>query len=128
MQSSSLFCCWKVNVTLLFQEIQRQKIEYQLRIPDEPPPDHPEAVHIVIKLPNGMRLERRFLQDDSLEVTACSVLYLCICICSFYCLLCRMTQYKVAHVQDTYFITCHSCWLSCFPHWVNCLQKSNKCV
>lgn len=49
------------------EEIQRQKIEYQKRIPDEPPSDHPEAVHIVIKLPNGMRLERRFLQSHSLE-------------------------------------------------------------
>lgn len=49
------------------EEIQRKKIEYQMHIPDEPPPNHPEAVHIVIKLPNGMRLERRFLQNHSLE-------------------------------------------------------------
>jgi FAS-associated factor 2 len=59
-----------LNAVPLFQEIQRQKMEYQKRIPDEPPSDHPEAVHIVIKLPNGMRLERRFLQGHSLEVTA----------------------------------------------------------
>jgi FAS-associated factor 2 len=57
-------------ITFFFQEIQRKKIEYQMHIPDEPPPNHPEAVHIVIKLPNGMRLERRFLQNHSLEVTA----------------------------------------------------------
>ncbi|KAJ9584534.1 hypothetical protein L9F63_021144 [Diploptera punctata] len=49
------------------QEIQRQKIEFQKHIPDEPSSDHPDAVHIVIKLPNGTRLERRFLQNHSLE-------------------------------------------------------------
>lgn len=49
------------------EEIQRQKVEFQRHIPDEPTSDHPEAVHIVIKLPNGMRLERRFLQNHSLE-------------------------------------------------------------
>jgi FAS-associated factor 2 len=66
-----------LNVASLFQEIQRQKIEYQKRIPDEPPSDHPEAVQIVIKLPNGMRLERRFLQSHSLEVTAsCTAYYI----------------------------------------------------
>jgi hypothetical protein len=51
-----------------FQEIQRKKIEFQMHIPDEPPADDAEAVHIVIKLPNGMRLERRFLENHSLEV------------------------------------------------------------
>jgi hypothetical protein len=39
-----------------------------MHIPDEPRPDHPEAVHVVIKLPNGMRLERRFMESQSLEV------------------------------------------------------------
>jgi FAS-associated factor 2 len=57
-----------MSVISLFQEIQRQTIEYPMYIPDEPPADHPEAVHIVIKLPTGMRLERRFLQNHSLEV------------------------------------------------------------
>jgi FAS-associated factor 2 len=49
-----------------------------MHIPDEPPPDHPEAVHIVIKLPNGMRLERRFLQNHSLEVTASYITLVCL--------------------------------------------------
>jgi FAS-associated factor 2 len=65
-----------MGIISFFQEIQKQKIEYQIRIPDEPPADHPEAVHIVIKLPNGMRLERRFLQNHSLEVY-------CSCVVSF---------------------------------------------
>ncbi|XP_066992860.2 FAS-associated factor 2 isoform X2 [Anabrus simplex] len=49
------------------EEIQRKKVEYLTYIPDEPSLDHPEAVHIVIKLPDGTRLERRFLQTHSLE-------------------------------------------------------------
>ncbi|XP_063244113.1 FAS-associated factor 2 [Bacillus rossius redtenbacheri] len=49
------------------EEIHKQKVEYLTRIPEEPSPNDANAVHIVIKLPNGLRLERRFLQTDSLE-------------------------------------------------------------
>lgn len=38
-------------------------------MPSEPDVNHPEAVHIVFKLPSGQRLERRFLKSHSLEVT-----------------------------------------------------------
>lgn len=48
-------------------EIQRQKVDYLIRVPDEPPPNNSEAVHVVIKLPDGTRLERRFLRSNSLE-------------------------------------------------------------
>jgi hypothetical protein len=49
------------------EQMQRKKIEYQVHIQDEPPADHPEVVHIAIKLPNGMLIQRRFLHNDSLE-------------------------------------------------------------
>lgn len=37
-------------------------------MPSEPSADNPESVHVVIKLPTGKRLERRFLQSHPLEV------------------------------------------------------------
>jgi hypothetical protein len=35
---------------------------------EEPPADHPHSIRTIIKLPNGTRLERRFLSTDSLSV------------------------------------------------------------
>ncbi|KAJ1522037.1 hypothetical protein ONE63_002355 [Megalurothrips usitatus] len=49
------------------EEIKRQKIELASKVPTEPSADHPESVHVVIKLPTGQRLERRFLQSHPLE-------------------------------------------------------------
>ncbi|KAE8748558.1 hypothetical protein FOCC_FOCC004734 [Frankliniella occidentalis] len=49
------------------EEIQRQKVELACKVPAEPSSDHPESVHVVIKLPTGKRLERRFLQSHPLE-------------------------------------------------------------
>lgn len=48
--------------------IARQKIDFASRVPSEPDSDDPDAVHIVIKLPCGERLDRRFLKTHSLEV------------------------------------------------------------
>ena len=48
--------------------IARQKIELASKIPDEPPVNEPTAVRIVIKLPEGQRLERRFHKSQSLKV------------------------------------------------------------
>ena len=50
------------------ENIARQKIELASEIPDEPPINEPEAVKIVIKLPEGQRLERRFHKCQSLKV------------------------------------------------------------
>lgn len=36
-------------------------------MPSEPDTSHPDAIHVVIKLPNGSRLTRRFLKTHSLE-------------------------------------------------------------
>ena len=38
------------------------------RVPDEPPPSHPECVCVVFKMPDGRRVERRFLHTHTLEV------------------------------------------------------------
>lgn len=50
------------------QAIAREKIECVSKVPSEPDVNHPDAIHIVIKLPCGERLDRRFLKSHSLEV------------------------------------------------------------
>lgn len=49
------------------ETIRRQKIELASEIPEEPNQDDQEAVRIVIKLPEGQRLERRFYKHQSLK-------------------------------------------------------------
>ncbi|CAB3383156.1 Hypothetical predicted protein [Cloeon dipterum] len=49
------------------EEIARLKIELADQIPAEPPTDQANAVHLVIKLPSGGRLERRFLPEHTLK-------------------------------------------------------------
>ena len=39
-------------------------------LPEEPMADDPDAVRVLLKLPNGTRLERRFLKTHSLKVSA----------------------------------------------------------
>jgi FAS-associated factor 2 len=58
------------------ENIARQKIELASEIPDEPPVNEPTAVRIVIKLPEGQRLERRFHKSQSLKVDISSLLTL----------------------------------------------------
>lgn len=50
------------------QQIERLKVELVDRIPEEPNSTHPDAVHLVIKLPSGARLERNFLKTHSVKV------------------------------------------------------------
>ncbi len=47
--------------------IRQLKIELVSEIPEEPDPSHPDALRILIKLPGGQRLERRFLKTQSLK-------------------------------------------------------------
>merc|ERR1712192_112078 len=47
--------------------IQQQKIELASEIPEEPEASDPTAVRVLIKLPGGQRLERRFLKSPSLK-------------------------------------------------------------
>ncbi|TRY63484.1 hypothetical protein TCAL_06854 [Tigriopus californicus] len=49
------------------ERIQRMKIELVSEIPEEPAKEDAEAVRVLIKLPGGQRLERRFLKSDSLK-------------------------------------------------------------
>jgi len=48
-------------------EIARQKLELVSEIPEEPDHSSAEAIRILIKLPEGQRLERRFLSTHSLK-------------------------------------------------------------
>ena len=49
------------------ERIARAKIDCAGRIPPEPDKSSPDVVRIVIKLPEGQRLERRFLKTHSLK-------------------------------------------------------------
>lgn len=49
------------------QSIAQEKINSVTKVPSEPDANHPDAVHVVFKLPSGHRLERRFLKSHSLE-------------------------------------------------------------
>ena len=40
------------------------------RLPTEPEANDPEAIHVMLRMPDGERMERRFLPSDKLEVCA----------------------------------------------------------
>lgn len=48
---------------------ERLKMELVHQVPSEPAEDDKEAISIVFKLPNGMRITRRFLKSNSLNVS-----------------------------------------------------------
>lgn len=50
---------------------ERLKMELVNRVPSEPTEDDNNAISIVFKLPNGMRITRRFLKTNSLNVSCC---------------------------------------------------------
>lgn len=50
-------------------DIENLKIEMATSVPSEPPPDSPNVVNLVFKLPTGLRVERRFLSNHLLEVS-----------------------------------------------------------
>ena len=50
------------------QELVLKKEQIRDQLPQEPDSDHPDKIDVLLKLPNGTRLERRFLITDSLEV------------------------------------------------------------
>lgn len=51
-----------------FQELENQKTQFLDRIPEEPIISNPNCVCISFKMPNGERLERRFLSTHTLRV------------------------------------------------------------
>lgn len=57
------------------EQFAQEKINSLYKIPAEPDALHPDAVHVVFKLPCGSRLERRFLKTHSLE----SIFYFVFC-------------------------------------------------
>ncbi|GBN05568.1 FAS-associated factor 2 [Araneus ventricosus] len=56
-----------IAATSVHKELQRQKIELASQIPEEPPLEHPDTIRLMIKLPAGTRLERRFKREESLK-------------------------------------------------------------
>jgi len=50
----------------LVTNITRQKVQARETLKPEPTPDDPDLIQVVIKLPSGTRLERKFLKTDSL--------------------------------------------------------------
>ena len=52
-----------------FQEREERKNSLRSEIPEEPSTDHSDAIKIVLKLPHGSRIERRFLRTQSLKVS-----------------------------------------------------------
>lgn len=51
----------------MLQEREAKKTELRTQIPEEPPAGHPDAIKIMLKLPHGIRIERRFLRSQSLK-------------------------------------------------------------
>lgn len=51
----------------LKDNIAREKIESVTKVPSEPDANHPDVIHVVFKLPDGTRIDRRFLKSHSLE-------------------------------------------------------------
>ncbi|KAI9576554.1 FAS-associated factor 2 [Glossina fuscipes] len=49
------------------EEIAQLKLDLTERVPTEPPVDATNVISVVFKLPNGARIERRFLHTNSLE-------------------------------------------------------------
>lgn len=48
-------------------KLLRLKVDLASSIPQEPPQNHPDAIRVLIKLPNGTRLERRFVRSVSIK-------------------------------------------------------------
>ena len=46
----------------------QKKTEAREQLASEPDIDDPDAIKIMLKLPNGMRLDRRFRRTDSIKV------------------------------------------------------------
>ena len=58
----------QMYVVYFVQELARKREELSSRLPDEPESSNPDAVRIVVRLPHGERMDRRFLKTDRLQV------------------------------------------------------------
>ena len=50
------------------QEFEIERALRVSRLPEEPEASSPTAVQVLLRLPSGQRLERRFTETDKLEV------------------------------------------------------------
>ena len=50
------------------QEREQRKSELEQELPPEPSPSNPDSIRILLKIPSGSRIERRFLRSQSLKV------------------------------------------------------------
>ena len=57
------------------EEKEQRKDQIRNELPGEPDADDPDVIKIMLKLPNGTRLERRFLKTQSLKVSYDRVLH-----------------------------------------------------
>lgn len=95
---------------------ERVRTELVQQVPSEPADTDPNALDIVFKLPNGMRINRRFLKSDSLSVSLISSLSTrSILIISF-------------HLQDIHnFLFCHPDAPDAFEITQNFPKRVLKC-
>lgn len=50
-----------------FLEQEQKKSELEVQIPPEPASSHPDSIRLLLKIPSGSRIERRFLKTESLK-------------------------------------------------------------
>ncbi|BFZ11435.1 hypothetical protein BsWGS_14473 [Bradybaena similaris] len=49
------------------EERQKEKTYMAGQLPREPAPEHPDCIRVLLKLPSGQRIERRFLRSQSIK-------------------------------------------------------------
>ena len=54
--------------TIFLQNREIRKSEIEKELPAEPEPNHPNSIRLLLRVPSGSRIERRFLKDQSLKV------------------------------------------------------------
>ena len=59
------------------QEFEIERALRVSRLPEEPEASSPTAVQVLLRLPSGQRLERRFTETDKLEVWSTYIAPLC---------------------------------------------------
>ena len=66
---------WKKKIWFSpnFQEMRTRKVELRAAIPAEPDDTDVDSIRIVLKLPNGERIGRRFLKTQSAKVRTSTI-------------------------------------------------------
>ena len=58
-----------MSPVIWLQEFAIERAQRISRLPDEPDASSPTSVQVLLRLPSGQRLERRFEETDKLEVS-----------------------------------------------------------